>query len=185
METRADVHIHPIHVFFANYPDFDYNPDAPFFEEFKRLETELHWERKKREAAREGLRNAMVQEFNAMYGTSAEDLASWQLLCSALGMKVVPNDVKSCQRKVKATHVNIVDFIEAPLSGKPIRTFNTELELSKYTRETKKFFPRYDVNAGSLLRSLLRQIMNPYARRASVAKSGLKAQAKEAIVPAL
>ncbi|KAI0356621.1 hypothetical protein OH77DRAFT_216487 [Trametes cingulata] len=165
METTAPAQIYPIQAFFANYPEFDYDAQAPFFEEFRRLEADLHWERKQREIAREELRDAMVRQFNSMYGTSADDLASWQLLCTALGMSPIPNDIKSCQRKVKATHVNLVDFIEAPLTGKPVQTFKSEAKLSKYTQETKKYFPRDNVNSGSLLRCLLRQIMNPNARR--------------------
>ncbi|KAI0370260.1 hypothetical protein BV20DRAFT_1052600 [Pilatotrama ljubarskyi] len=177
VETTAPAQLYPIQAFFANYPDFDYNAEAPFFEEFKRLETDLHWERKQREIAREELRDAMVRQFNTMYGTSADDLGSWQLLCTALGMSPVPNNIKACQRKVKATHVNLVDFIEAPLTGKPVQTFKSEAKLSKYTQETKKYFPRDNVNSGSLLRCLLRQIMNPSARRPSGIKSARKEEA--------
>ncbi|KAI9067584.1 hypothetical protein FKP32DRAFT_1620026 [Trametes sanguinea] len=184
METVNDTQLSPIRVFFANYPEFDYDVEAPFFNEFKRLQTDLHWEQKQREIAREELRNAMVQQFNLMYGTNVDDLASWQLLCTALGMNPVPNTIKGCQRKVKATHVNLVDFVEAPLSGKPIRTFKSEVALSKYTRDSKKYFPRDDVNSGSLLRCLLRQIMNPYAHRGvRVSKTGMKAQTERAQPP--
>ncbi|OSC99185.1 hypothetical protein PYCCODRAFT_1395651 [Trametes coccinea BRFM310] len=184
MEPVNDTQLSPIRVFFANYPDFDYDEEAPFFDEFKRLQTDLRWEPKQREIAREELRNAMVQQFNVMYGTSVDDLASWQLLCTALGMSPVPNTIKGCQRKVKATHVNLVDFVEAPLSGKPIRTFKSEIALSKYTQDTKKYFPRDDVNSGSLLRCLLRQIKNPYAHRnGSVSKTGIKAQTERAQSP--
>ncbi|KAI0771880.1 hypothetical protein BD413DRAFT_475039 [Trametes elegans] len=157
--------VYPIRAFFANYPAFEYDPSTPFLQEFKRMESDLHWDRKQRETAREELRQAMVKQFNAMYGTSADDLASWQLLCTALGVKPVPDDIKSCRRQVKATHVNIVDFIEDPLSGKPVRTFKSEAQLARYTKDTKKYFPRDDINSGSLLRTLLRQIMSPQARR--------------------
>ncbi|CDO74042.1 hypothetical protein BN946_scf185043.g92 [Trametes cinnabarina] len=185
MDIIIDTQLYPIRVFFANYPEFDYDSQAPFFDEFKRLQTELRWEQKQRETAREELRNAMVQQFNVMYGTSVDDLESWQLLCSALGMNPVPNSIKACQRKVKATHVNLVDFIEAPLSGNPIKTFKSEVALSKYTQETKKYFPRDDVNSGSLLRCLLRQIKNPSAHRnLGMGKSGIRAQAERARYPA-
>ncbi|KAI0676882.1 hypothetical protein C8Q78DRAFT_999989 [Trametes maxima] len=181
MENPApNPQLYPIRTFFANYPEFDYNPDAPFFEEYKRLETDLQWEQKQKEIGREELRDAMVRQFNEMYGTSADDLGSWQLLCTALGMNPVPNDIKSCQRQVKATHVNLVDFIEAPLSGKPVQTFKSEAKLSKYTQETKKYFPRDNVNSGSLLRALLRQIMNPHARRGAVVKPSRKEAAQPA-----
>lgn len=76
-------------------------------------------------------------------------------------------------QKVKATHVNIVDFIEAPLSGASIVTFESELALSEYTKDTTKYFPRDDVNSGSLLQYLLRRIMNPPVnRRGKAARRG-------------
>ncbi|KAH9894284.1 hypothetical protein C8Q73DRAFT_511452 [Cubamyces lactineus] len=106
----------------------------------------------------------MVKQFNAMYGTNADDLESWQLLCSALGMIPVPDNIRTCRRTVRSTHVNIVDFVEAPMVGMAVRTFDSEEQLSVYTKETGKFFPRGDVNAGSLLRYLLRQILHPPAR---------------------
>ncbi|KAH9853747.1 hypothetical protein C2E23DRAFT_93232 [Lenzites betulinus] len=174
----APTNIYPIRTFFANYPEFDFNPDAPFFEEFKRLQKTL--DQGEKETARDDMRSAMVRQFNDMYGTNVDDLESWQLLCTALGMNPVPKDIKTCQRQVKATHVNLVDFIEAPLSGKPVQTFKSEQKLSKYTQETKKYFPRDDVNSGSLLRCLLRQIMNPHARRAN----GVKSARKEVTTPA-
>ncbi|EIW62098.1 uncharacterized protein TRAVEDRAFT_117909, partial [Trametes versicolor FP-101664 SS1] len=164
----------PIRDFFAQYPDFIYDPDAPFFEEFQRMQRVLHWQREERDAAREELRSAMVKQFNDMYGTNVDDLESWQLLCTALGMKPPPADVETCQKKVKATHVNLVDFIEAPLLGESIETFTSELALSEYTKRTMKYFPRYDVNSGSLLQFLLRQIKNPsmYRRGADSTRGG-------------
>ncbi|KAI0637823.1 hypothetical protein C8Q77DRAFT_393144 [Trametes polyzona] len=165
----------PIRDFFDSYPEFDYDHTAPFHGEYLRMGKELHWNREEREAARDALRHAMVQQFNNVYGTNAEDLESWQLLCNALGMDPVPDKLKACRRKVRATHVNLVDFIEAPLAGKPVTTFKTEVELSEYTRENGKFFPRDDVYAGSLLQYLLRQILNPPARRTGDANTSRRA----------
>ncbi|KAI0663059.1 hypothetical protein C8Q70DRAFT_490319 [Cubamyces menziesii] len=162
-----------IQEFFAGYPTFDYDLSAPFFDEFQRLKKVSHFNKPQWERARDGLRAAMVKQFNAMYGTNADDLESWQLLCSALGMDPVPNDIQTCRRKLQSTHVNLVDFVEAPMSGKPVRTFRSQQGLSTYTKTTEKFFPRRDVNAGSLLGCLLRQILNPpptrgKARRARI-----------------
>ncbi|KAI0334748.1 hypothetical protein GY45DRAFT_1039697 [Cubamyces sp. BRFM 1775] len=155
---------HYIQAFFARYPSFDYDIAAPFFDEFQRLGKASRWKKPQWDQKRDELRGAMVKQFNAMYGTSADDLESWRLLCSALGMDPVPDDIKTCQQKVKSTHVNLVDFVEAPLSGRAVNRFKTETELSRYTKETKKYFPRHDVNAGSLLRYLLRQILRPNSR---------------------
>ena len=40
----------------------------------------------------------MVKQFNEMYGRSADDLQSWQLLCSALGTDPVPENISDCRK---------------------------------------------------------------------------------------
>ncbi|EIW62097.1 uncharacterized protein TRAVEDRAFT_115709, partial [Trametes versicolor FP-101664 SS1] len=155
----------PIQDFFANYPDFEYNSKAPFLSEFKRMGKDLGWKTKEREAAMDDLRDAMVKQFNAMYGTRVDALESWRLLCSALGMNPAPKDIKKCHRVIISAHVNLVDLIEAPLSGQSVQTFDSEIELSAYTKPLRKYFPRNNVNTGSLLRYLLRQIKKPHPRR--------------------
>ena len=59
---------------------------------------------------------------------------------------------------VKATHVNLVDFIERRDPEKPVKTFASQRALSKYTLKHEKIFPKRNVHEGSLLRDLLRQI---------------------------
>jgi len=58
---------------------------------------------------------------------------------------------------VTSTHVNLIDLID----GGDVRTFQTVVELSKYTKRQKKFFPRNNANAGNLLKYLLRHIARP------------------------
>lgn len=129
--------------------------------------------------AKRALKTAMVAQFNQMYGRDANDLASWQHLCNALGVKPLPTKIAACKRVrrvvsisfiaavylpdfvhelVTNTHVNLVDFIQAPDPEKPVPTFSSEDALSAYTRSARKFFPRGDIKAGSLLRCLLRHI---------------------------
>jgi hypothetical protein len=64
---------------------------------------------------------------------------------------------------VDATFVNIVDLVDTKISGKPVQHFNSELDLSEYTRKHKKFFPRDNVHSGGLLKFLLRHIHQPTA----------------------
>lgn len=59
---------------------------------------DLGWKKKEREAAEDDLRDAMVKQFNAMYGIRADALESWQLLCSALGINPAPKTIKQCHR---------------------------------------------------------------------------------------
>ena len=64
---------------------------------------------------------------------------------------------------LQKSHVNLVDFIDHPESG--VKTFPTEKALSDYTRAEGKYFPREEVETGSLLNTLLRHILNPRAER--------------------
>ena len=59
--------------------------------------------------------------------------------------------------------VDLVDGFENP--EEPITIFNTVKALSEYTIRTGKYFPRDNVHAGSLLKYLLRQILNPPSER--------------------
>jgi len=61
------------------------------------------------------------------------------------------------------THVNLVDLVtNAP--GRA-RVFDSEEQLSAYTRSSEKFFPKKNAHAGDLLRYLLRHILNPDTER--------------------
>ena len=42
------------------------------------------WDEEDREEAREGFKNALVREFNKMYGTDVNDIGSWEGLRCAL-----------------------------------------------------------------------------------------------------
>jgi hypothetical protein len=60
---------------------------------------------------------------------------------------------------VQKKHVNLVDLVEG--SKTEVRIFKTEQELSEYTRETGKFFPKEDAADGGILRALRRHILVP------------------------
>ena len=55
-----------------------------------------------------------------------------------------------------STHANLVDLVQ----GKAV-TFPTVFQLSAYTREEGKIFPRKNIHGGDLLKYLLRHIENP------------------------
>ena len=56
-------------------------------------------------------------------------------------------------------HVNLVDLVEG--SRENIRIFESETELSEYTRNTNKFFPKENAADGGVLRALRRHILAP------------------------
>jgi hypothetical protein len=66
-----------------------------------------------------------------------------------------------------STHVNLVDLVDCAKTGKPIRKFASEQELSEYTRESEKFFPAGSAYAGGILKHLLRHILNPPSNQPS------------------
>ena len=61
------------------------------------------------------------------------------------------------------THVNLMDLEETERTGEPVKIFESEQELSVYTRRKEKYFPRRNALAGGLLRFLLRRILHPPA----------------------
>ncbi len=56
-------------------------------------------------------------------------------------------------------HVNLVDYVEG--SRENIQIFESEEELSKYTLNTGKIFPKEDAADGGVLRALRRHILAP------------------------
>jgi hypothetical protein len=65
----------------------------------------------------------------------------------------------STLQAVLTKHVNLVDLIEG--AKKAVQIFETETELSQYTRKEKKFFPKEDAVDGGVLRALRRHILAP------------------------
>jgi len=140
---------------------------------------EFGWEEKankEKEQASRDFKDALVQQFNVIYGTDVDDLTSWRTLCQIVYVSPIPENLESCREAVKATHVNIVDLVDINLTGKPVTVFASEVDLSQYTISTGKFFPRDNAYAGGLLRYLLRRIINP--RQTSVSGSGRKTQSR-------
>jgi hypothetical protein len=66
-------------------------------------------------------------------------------------------------------HVNLVDLVHG--SRENIRIFKSEKELSEYTLESKKFFPKEDAADGGVLRALRRHIFEPQESRSKPGKS--------------
>lgn len=116
-----------------------------------------------RESAHNLLKDAMTQQFNSIYGTDADDINSWQNLCRVLRIFPIPDKLRACRNAVKSTHVNIVDLIDTINTGQRVRVFGSVQELSTYTKESAKYFPKQNAYAGGVLKFLLRDILNPHA----------------------
>ena len=102
LTRRQTAPINHIHAYFARYPDFDFREEAPFLKEFRRLANAKGWQPNsaRRNEEREALRDAMVLQFNVMYGKDENDLRAWQAMCDALGVDPIPDSISSC-RKVR------------------------------------------------------------------------------------
>jgi hypothetical protein len=69
--------------------------------------------------------------------------------------------MKTKPQVIDSTHVNLVDFIDTRITGKPVEIFETEEELREYTIEEGKYYPKESAKESGVLRHLLRKILSP------------------------
>lgn len=153
------------HDFFARFTvtsNFVYDPSQSVSSEWYRLCDMMRWRDggPERRSAHEEFKDALVHQFNTNFGTDENSLEAWKVLCEILSISPIPDTLEEARGKVRATHVNLVDLTEA-VDGRDVMIFDTEMELSKYTREIGRYFPAQHAHAGGLLRYLLRQISIP------------------------
>lgn len=86
--------------FYSNYRDFTPDPTVSLLANFDALVLLRKWApgSRTRTAARNNFRNAMIEQFNATYGTDAGDLASWQNLCRVVRIAPVPESITQCKK---------------------------------------------------------------------------------------
>ncbi|KAG8737999.1 hypothetical protein FRC12_016950 [Ceratobasidium sp. 428] len=152
-----------IKAFFAGYPSFRYSPYRPVMEEFYCL-CDTTWPNRRdreRDIAWRGFRDALTQQFNDIYGTDEQCLTNWESLCVVLQLRDIPKELDACRELVRSTHVNIIDLIDTSVTGDKVQHFESEWQLSEYTRNTRKYFPKKNAYAGGLLKSLLQHITSP------------------------
>ncbi|KAG6371466.1 hypothetical protein JVT61DRAFT_9496 [Boletus reticuloceps] len=127
----------PLEEFFGGrYPQFEYNATESASHEFYRLCDEFGWDRDdpERQDAHREFKNALVKQFNEIYGTDEEDLAEWKNLCHIVDIDPVPDDLDAL---ICGTHVNLVDLVDRDFTGQDVQVFESERELSQYTRMTR------------------------------------------------
>ncbi|KAG9308519.1 hypothetical protein JVU11DRAFT_11863 [Chiua virens] len=156
----------PIQAFFASYaPLFQYNPTASSSLEFYRLCDQFGWHRRhpERQSVRQKFDDALVLQFNKIYGTKIQSYKSWKKLCRVTRIKPFPGNIQACREAMQGKFVNLVDLVDANNSPMKVGLFETERQLSEYTLSTGKFFPGENAHAGKLLRllHLRRQIVHP------------------------
>jgi hypothetical protein len=166
----------PLEAFFAHY-DADYNRHMSAAEQYQSLGARRGWDRDDWSDARRLFNDAIAREFNSLYGEDVNRLDNWQSLCEEVHIDPVPNTIGQCKavrhalrlrtvqeltcamQAIKGVYVNIVDLVDSRTRGKRVDTFHTLAELSEYSQETRKIFPRNQASAGNLLKYLLREIL--------------------------
>ncbi|KXN86038.1 hypothetical protein AN958_10595 [Leucoagaricus sp. SymC.cos] len=158
----------PLEEFFKQYSWFTYDPNESASEQFHRLQKEAGWKRDdpEQKAAWEDYLEALVGQFNASFGTDEDDLTAWHGLLAHIGVTDLPDSAKKCKQIIQGKFINLVDLVDARDNPTlQIRHFGSEYELSRYTLDEHKVFPRDHVEAGSLLKYLLRNILSPGIKR--------------------
>ena len=86
--------------FFTQYPEFPYQRDKPSSQEFYRMCDFFDWDRgdPERIQAHDDFKTALVHQFNGIYGTDVNNIASWRRLCLALEITPLPDNVKNAQK---------------------------------------------------------------------------------------
>ncbi|KAL4242398.1 hypothetical protein ABKN59_011938 [Abortiporus biennis] len=145
--------------FFHQYTQFAYNPNASVAREFQRLSERMGWNDEERRMARERYQEALVNEFNDIFGTNPSDYATWQKLFEILKIEPVPSSVTACKKAIKTIHVNLVDVVNAarnPTGVPTPRIFPTVKALRKYSHKNRKIFPKHKAKSGGILKFMLR-----------------------------
>ncbi|KDQ53386.1 hypothetical protein JAAARDRAFT_183348 [Jaapia argillacea MUCL 33604] len=168
--------IGPTHLddFFASYPAFTFDSSKPVMGEFRRMCREYRWGgyNPEKDEAYDLFKDALTQQFNAIYGTDVDEIDAWRNLCRVLRISPIPEGLKACRQAVEETHVNLVDLVDTYGTGEPVVKFASEMRLSIYTKDTGKYFPKENAYAGGLLRHLLRHIMSPAAENDGTPRGG-------------
>ncbi|KAF8536816.1 hypothetical protein BDD12DRAFT_707076, partial [Trichophaea hybrida] len=146
--------------FFAQYPEYPYDHNAPFWQEFRDMCDFFDLERtdEEQKAAWKAFRIAVVRGFGMTFGSEENDIHAWGRLCETAGLSPIPEDLEGRRNAILNTHINLVDMHQYRRMGLKSKIYETEEELRNYTIQTGKFFPLEEAYAAPLLCYLLREI---------------------------
>jgi hypothetical protein len=96
----------PLDTFFARYKTFTLadskDPEFSLITEFSRLAIHKKWSSNSRNylRARRAFREAMIEEFNIVFGINERDLSSWQRLCLVVwvSLEKIPTSITQCRK---------------------------------------------------------------------------------------
>ncbi|KAJ7473996.1 hypothetical protein FB451DRAFT_1035144 [Mycena latifolia] len=141
--------------YWTSHPDFLHNATAPLQQEFKLLAAHEGWKaggsRYKREWAR-----CAREEFSHYFGRDDGLLSGWQAMCAMVRVNEVPDSITQCRKVLRNdVWVNICDLVDAERTGEPVIKHPSAVALRKYTRQTKKIFPKHAAKENRFLKVLL------------------------------
>ena len=87
-KSNPDPKNDPVAEFFTRFPDFKYNPDCTWPEEWRKLRQ--HLERQ--------LQRAAIEQFESTFSFDPNDLAAWHKMCRVLGIAPPPSTIKGCKK---------------------------------------------------------------------------------------
>jgi len=167
----------PINAFFAEYPEYPYNPHYSYLKQFGLMRKHFGWGIDSQEhlQAREELHKAMIAAFNRDFGVDKDDkLATWKKLVEAIGTPTgeIPETIEECQNLMHRTHVNLVDLHECYRIGQHPRVFRNAYGLADYTSRTFRTFPNIDPDVHEVLSHLMRRVGDTQRRRNGFNRGG-------------
>ncbi|KAJ5702674.1 hypothetical protein N7488_010222 [Penicillium malachiteum] len=155
-ESNTDEEIPPLN-FFNKFPDFDYDPEKPVSQEFKRLGAKMGW----RQGSRKWKKNwniCMDEQYDRLIGTRVNNLDTWQQICCKLLIPGEFTSIRQCRKALSGTFVNLVDLLDCWESEKCPKLFRSHGALVEYTRAECMFVSRKTVKQDKALAGLLKRI---------------------------
>lgn len=89
--------MNPLQTYFNKYPTFAYDDTKASTSEFYRMCDFFDWDEDEKDDARGLFKDALVQEFNIIYGTDENNIESWNTLCRVLNVDPIPQGLDACR----------------------------------------------------------------------------------------
>ncbi|CVK88630.1 uncharacterized protein FMAN_04801 [Fusarium mangiferae] len=132
---------HPVDLFFANFKGFDHQRSKPFYDEFDRMCDHFGWSDAEATEPWYNFRIALIQEFTYVFGENDRNLLNWQKMFKTIGLPE-PTSLSEAYTVMRPIRVNLIDMLESSRTGEPVQRFKALKDLSHYSYEQNKNFPR-------------------------------------------
>ncbi|KAJ5193595.1 hypothetical protein N7449_009737, partial [Penicillium cf. viridicatum] len=135
-----------------------HNPDLPISVAFGLVALQRGWKPGSKNW-KKNWNTCMNSEYDRLIGCRVSSLATWQELCTKVGIEDYFTSINQCKKALAHVHVNIVDLLDSwSTDATPVRFKNKEA-LAAYTKASKKFFGRHIAKQDKVLRVLLRKLL--------------------------